>query len=93
MPKSANENDDFGKRRPEDEPDAHGQAALMLAESILHALVETATFTDRQALDVVRTAQEVKTEIATLDGESHRRMQESLDLLDRIAISVGTDIQ
>ena len=46
------------------EPDAHGQAALLLAESILHALVETNTLSADQALSVIDTTCEVKVEVA-----------------------------
>ena len=66
------------------EPDAHGQAALLLAESILHALVEARVLTAAQAISVVATASEVKTEVATLAGESSARMHASLRLLAAI---------
>ena len=92
MPEGANENDEIGPRLPRGEPDAHGQAALMLSESILHALVEVSAMTSHEALEVVRTAQEVKAEVAALAGESRGRMEESLKLLDRIAISIETDL-
>lgn len=73
------------------EPDAHGQAALLLAESILHALVDSGTLTNREAITVMRTACEVKTEVATAAGESKVRMNESLDLLERMANSLESD--
>jgi hypothetical protein len=73
------------------EPDAHGQAALLLAESTLHALVENATFTATEAADVVRSAAEVKVEIVAFTGESRARMQASLDLLDLITVSFSAD--
>lgn len=73
------------------EPDAHGQAALLLAESILHALVDNATLSNADAITVVRTAAEVKLEVATADGESKGRMNESLDLLARMAASFEAD--
>lgn len=73
------------------EPDAHGQAAILLAESILHALVEQAIFSTADAIDVVRTAAEVKREVATAAGESDGRMQHSLKLLSRMADSFATD--
>ena len=92
MPQNANENDNVGARPPTGEPDAHGQAALMLAESILHILVDTRVLTNAQALDAVHTAQEIKAEVAALAGESRRRMQESLALLDRIGISLEADV-
>ena len=73
------------------EPDAHGQAALLLTESILHALVESSVLSGRQAVSVISTACEVKVEVATLAGESHGRMQESLHLLARIAETFRID--
>ena len=73
------------------EPDAHGQAALLLAESTLHALVENATLTAAEAVDVVRSAAEVKVEVAAFTGESHGRMQASLDLLNLITVSFSAD--
>ena len=74
-----------------DEPDAHGQAALLLAESTLHMLVESGVLTNQAAITVVQTAAEVKVEMATITGESRGRMQESLDLLSRIRASFETD--
>lgn len=73
------------------EPEAHGQAALMLAESLLHALVDTRVLTNVEAISVVVTAAEVKREVATAMGESAGRMQQSLDLLLRMTASFVTD--
>ena len=69
------------------EPDAHGQAALLLAESILHALVETNTLSSEEAISVIETTCEVKIEVAERTGESNTRMNESLFLLRRISKS------
>ncbi|MDQ2892805.1 MAG: hypothetical protein M3R64_06925 [Pseudomonadota bacterium] len=88
---SANENNTPIPAAPL-EPDAHGQAALMLAESILHALMEGGTFTVAQALSVVATAQEIKREFAQLEGESKGRMQASLDILNTIAGSLEKEL-
>lgn len=73
------------------EPDAHGQAALLLAESMLHTLVDRAVLTAAQATSVVETAAEVKVELATSAGESKERMDASLSLLSRIAASFAAD--
>lgn len=73
------------------EPDAHGQAALLLAESILHALVDSGTLSNSEAVEVVRTAASVKLEVATAAGESKKRMNESLELLARMASSLEAD--
>lgn len=67
------------------EPDAHGQAALLLAEATLHMLVETGVLSNAQAIEVVETTAEVKVEVAEAAGESEKRMQASLTLLYKIA--------
>lgn len=82
-----------GARPARIEPDAHGQAALLLAESILHALVEGNTLTTGEAVAVIRTASEVKVEVALAAGESQGRMIESLNLLSAMSKSFETDIQ
>ena len=73
------------------EPDAHGQAALLLAESMLHALVERGLLTSEQAAAVVQVASEVKEEVAETTAESPGTMQASLRMLSRIELSLGTD--
>jgi hypothetical protein len=73
------------------EPDAHGQAALLLTESLIHMLVETGELTNAQAVDVVHTAAVVKVEVAQAAGESRARMLESLALLARIEDSFQAD--
>ncbi len=83
--------DDFRPTSLADEPDAHGQAALLLAESILHALVDTSVISNAEAIDVVTHATEVKREVATAAGESIGRMQQSLDLLERMTASFESD--
>lgn len=93
MPHRANDTLAVRPPLPTGEPDAHGQAALVLTESILHALVETRTMTAAQALGVVRSAEEIKTEVATLSGESETRMHESLELLKRIGLSLETAVR
>ena len=75
-----------------EEPDAHGQAALVLAESILHALIDCGLLSADYAASVIQTACEVKFDVATEDGESSGRMHESLALLARIAASLGADV-
>jgi hypothetical protein len=73
------------------EPDAHGQAALLLTESLIHTLVENSAITNDQAIEVIRTAAEVKVEVATAAHESNGRMQESLALLSKMASSFESD--
>jgi hypothetical protein len=91
MPHKANDNRAARLPPPAGEPDAHGQAALILAEAMLHALVDMKTMTAQQALDIISSAEEIKTEVAGMSGESETRMQESLELLKRIGISIERD--
>lgn len=74
------------------EPDAHGQAALMLAESTLHTLIEAGVFTTEQAIATVSTALELKRELADAAGESRVRMEASLRLLRGISNSLAYDL-
>lgn len=74
-----------------EEPDAHGQAALLLSESILHMLVETRVLSGVQARTVISAASEVKVEVAEATGESNGRMQESLMLIAQIAATFEAD--
>lgn len=88
---SPDKGDGVRRMPPAAEPDAHGQAALLLAESILHTLLARGVLTLEETIAVVRTAAEVKADIAAEAGESAERMQASLDLLERIASSFATD--
>ncbi len=73
------------------EPDAHGQAALLLTESLIHMMVERGVITNTQAVEVVQIAAEVKVEVATSAGESAKRIQESLALLAKMQSSFESD--
>ncbi len=75
----------IGYAKPE--PDAYGQAALILAESTLHALVDNTTFSSAEAVIILQIAAEVKAELAATTGESDGRLQESLQLLTAIRTS------
>ena len=84
--------DSSGIGRPIPEPDAHGHAALLLTESLLHMLVERSVLTVSDAVAVLQTAAEVKLQLATETGESSERTQASLDLLFRISDSFAVDL-
>lgn len=77
---------------PLQEPDAHGQAALLFTEGLLHMLVERSVLTVADAVEVLQTAAEVKIQVATHAGESKERMQASMDLLFRISDSFAVDL-
>jgi len=69
------------------EPDAHGQAALLLIESLIHTLLERGKITKADGLLAIRAAAEVKGDATADTGESETRMKESLALLDAIRAS------
>ncbi|WP_174293450.1 hypothetical protein [Sphingomonas bacterium] len=73
------------------EPDSHGQAALLLVESIIHTLIDAKVLSRVQVIGAVRTAAEVKVEVADELGESEANMRRSLGLLTAIerTLTVG----
>lgn len=70
-----------------DGPDPHGQAALLLVESLIHVMVEKGLLTREEALDAVQTSTAVKTEIAKADSEPRPIALASLALLKDICLS------
>ncbi len=70
----------------------YGQAALMLTESILHALIDAATFTVQDAIAVVERAHNAKFEERKEGGRQQPQSQGSLELLKRIVLSLETDL-
>lgn len=70
-----------------DGPDPHGQAALLLVESLIHVLVEKGALTREEALDVVQTSTEVKTDIASGNSEPRAIAMASLALLKERCLS------
>ena len=74
-----------------DHSDSHGKAALLLAESLIHALVDKKVLTLREAVEIVEIATDVEREIAAAtDGGKPPRLQKSL--LAPLANSLRGDI-
>ena len=74
------------------EPDAHGQAAMLLTESLIHGLIAREVITVADAVEIVSVAAEVKEEIGDEIGDSPATMQRSLALLSSIRSSLENDI-
>lgn len=91
MPDGTNDNDHVDGRPPRPIPDAAGQAALLLSESMLHVLVEKGLLSSADAFDIVDTAQEVTIELADGLGEASQIKGASLALLAAIARSLRPD--
>ncbi|TPG39745.1 hypothetical protein EAH79_13685 [Sphingomonas koreensis] len=71
-------------------PDPHGQAALLLVESLIHGLLERAIISIGDAIDIVETAVSVQVDIAeAADGagapmwQSHARLNAILTSLEK----------
>jgi hypothetical protein len=68
-----NDNHPYPAAGPMHEPDAHGQAAILLVESLIYGLVERSIISTSDAIGIVEAAAEVKVDIATDTGESPAR--------------------
>lgn len=74
------------------EPDAHGQAAMLLVESLIHSLVARSVISVTDAVEIVETAAEVELEFAAEHGDAPAAMQKSLAMLKAISTSLKTDL-
>ncbi len=75
------------------EPDAHGQAAMLLVESLIFGLIERSVISVADAIDIVEAAAEVKVDIAADIGESPETLDRSLDLMTAISDSLKLDLR
>ena len=73
-------------------PDAHGQAAMLLVESLIHGLIARDVITVADAVEIVDIASEVRADTAADGGESPLEQRISLDLLQAISASLGRDL-
>ena len=88
MSENSNDNIPALAAAPLPEPDAHGQAAMLLVESLIHGLIARAVISVAEAIEIVDTAAEVKAEVAADLGDSPRTMRHSLALLESISRSL-----
>lgn len=72
-------------------PDAHGQAAMLLVESLLHGLIAKSVINVGDAIEIVAIALEVKQEVAHGLGDTPAVMAKSLQLLESIQSSLRSD--
>ena len=74
-------------------PNGHGQAALLLVESLLHALIEKDLLSMAEAAEVVDTAKDVQIELGDELGQSWEARRTALAFLSSIALSLRNDIR
>ncbi len=87
----SNDNGAPGPRPRLPEPDAYGQAALLLVESVLHGLIEKSVYSVAKAVELVDIAAEVKQDIGADLGDSPPTLKRSLALLAAISNSLQND--
>ena len=74
------------------EPDAHGQAAMLLVESLIHGLIARSVISVAEAVEIVDVAAEVKADIGADLGDSPATLHKSLTMLEAISISLKHDL-
>lgn len=90
MEPPANENPAEGVRHSRASvPDSHGQAAMLLVESLIHSLIARSVLSVDDAVEVVDVACEVKAEVAAEWGDTPASLQRSLNLLAAIRQSLN----
>ncbi|UUL83264.1 hypothetical protein [Sphingomonas qomolangmaensis] len=86
-----NDNTPIVSITPPATPDAHGQAALILVESLIHGLIEQTVLTTSDSVAIVDRAIDVQTDIAEASNDA-REMWRSQALLSSIASSLEHDL-
>ena len=86
-----NDNDFPGKKLAPPPLDAHGQAALLLVESLIHGLCEESVLGIGKAVEIADRAVHVQEELAEAADGAAAPMWRSHALLCSIATSLKTD--
>ena len=73
-------------------PDAHGEAALLLAESLLHGLIARAIVPVAEAIEMVEIAIDAKLQIDDDGAHVARGSRDALRLLGEIKLSLELDV-
>jgi hypothetical protein len=87
-----NDNQVTSRTAGQEGPDADGQAALLLVESLIHALIAASVISLQEAVEVVDIAADVKEDIAESLGDSPATLSQSLTLLQTISDSLRRDL-
>lgn len=77
---------------PAQTPDVHGQAAMLLVESLIHGLIERDILSVADAVEIVDVASEVKSDTGPELGDSPANLQKSITMLQAISASLRPDI-
>ncbi|MFN3538379.1 MAG: hypothetical protein ACK4Y4_13125 [Brevundimonas sp.] len=83
---------DNGERHASGGPDAHGHAALLLVESLIHGLIARKVITVRDAVECVEVAAEAETEIQAERHAAPASQRQSAAILGAIGASLSYDL-
>ena len=72
-------------------PDPHGQAALLLVESLIHGLITRSIISNGDAIEIVETAEDVQGDVAEEADGAGAPMWRAHALLSGIAESLKLD--
>lgn len=85
-------NDNVAALNTVPEPDAHGQAAMLLVESLLHGLIDRRVISVADAVEIVDVAVEVKRDIGEDLGDSPATLKRSVTMLQAISSTLKQDV-
>lgn len=75
------------------EPDAHGRAALLLVESLIHGLVARSALTTEEALEITEIALNTQEELNQEPPGASVQMNQARSLLASIGASLASDLR
>jgi hypothetical protein len=86
----SNDNDDavISPRTPE----GHGQAAILLVESLIHGLIARSVIDVADAVEILSVAADVKEELALDSGQPPAALDGPLHILNAIKASLELDL-
>ena len=93
MTQLMNDNEGPSPTVERDVPEAHGQAAMLLVESLIHGLIARSILPVEEAIDIVTVAIDVQLDVSTDRGDHDDATNKSLAMLRAIRRSLSRDVR
>lgn len=74
-------------------PDAHGQAAMLLVESLIHGLIARDVINAADAVEIVDIAIDVRIDGADDESDTTPGFRKTVGMLEAIRSSLGRDVE
>ena len=74
-------------------PDAHGQAAMLLVESLIHGLIARDVISAADAVEIVDIAIDVRIDEASDRNDATSDFRNSVEMLQAISSSLSRDVR